>query len=46
MSQKQIDCVTSAAVKAWADSESPLSYADFIFQAKARGAFWGAREAL
>ena len=46
MSQKQIECVTTAAVKAWMDSESPLSYADFISQAKARGAFWGAREVL
>lgn len=46
MSQKQIESVTNSAIKLWSESESPLSYTDFVRGRKLRGELWGAKEVL
>lgn len=36
--------ITEAAKKFWINSESALSYKDFIFACKSRGLFWSAAD--
>jgi hypothetical protein len=36
--------ITLAARKQWIDSESPLSYKEFIFNMKANGFYWSASD--
>lgn len=46
MSAQQIESVTNSAIRLWTESESPLSFTEFVRAAKARGELWGAKEVL
>ena len=46
MSQQAIQAVTNAAIRMWIDSESELTYVEYIHAQKAKGRFWGAKEIL